>query len=51
MKYIGDLYAKIGRKYLKLEMSSTDLNIQCICKRKISETQTHRRKSLHGSRF
>ena len=26
MKYTGDLYAKIGRKYLKLEMTSTDVD-------------------------
>lgn len=26
MKYIGDLYAKICRKYLKLEMTSTDVD-------------------------
>ena len=26
LKYIGDLYAKIGRKYLKLAMTSTDVD-------------------------
>lgn len=26
MNYIGDLYAKIGRKYLKLDMTSTDVD-------------------------
>lgn len=26
MKYIGDLYAKIGRKYIKLEQTSDDVD-------------------------
>ena len=26
MQYQGDLYAKIGRKYLKLEMNSDDVD-------------------------
>ena len=27
MRYIGDLYAKIGRKYIKLEQTSDDVKM------------------------